>query len=86
LIGFALDPDFTNNRYGYFHYTDSRLPQHNISRITIDSNNNLDLASESVLLSFPVQIDECCHVGGSMDFDAEGNLYIAVGDNTNPFA
>jgi uncharacterized repeat protein (TIGR03806 family) len=86
LIGFALDPDFTTNRYGYFHYTDPSLPQHNISRITINSNNSLDLASESVLLSFPVQIDECCHVGGSMDFDSEGNLYIAVGDNTNPFA
>jgi uncharacterized repeat protein (TIGR03806 family) len=85
LIGFALDPNFSNNRYAYFHYTDSVLAQHNISRITIDSNNSLDLASESILLSFAVQIDECCHVGGSMDFDGDGNLYIAVGDNTNPF-
>lgn len=85
LIGFALDPNFTNNRYAYFHYTDPVLAQHNISRITIDGNNSLNLASESILLSFPVQIDECCHVGGSMDFDGQGNLYIAVGDNTNPF-
>lgn len=85
LIGFTLDPNFSNNRYAYFHYTDPVLAQHNISRITIDNNNSLDLASESILLSFAVQIDECCHVGGSMDFDGDGNLYIAVGDNTNPF-
>jgi len=84
LIGFALDPNFTSNRYGYFHYTDPVEAQHNISRISINPDNTLDLASESVLLSFPVQIDQCCHVGGSMDFDGAGNLYIAVGDNTNP--
>ena len=85
LIGFALDPDFTSNRYGYFHYTDPNQALHKISRITINVDNTLNLSSESILLSFPVQTDECCHVAGSMDFDGEGNLYIAVGDNTNPF-
>ncbi|NMP16917.1 ThuA domain-containing protein [Thalassotalea sp. Y01] len=86
LIGFALDPDFSSNRFGYFHYTDTSLAQHNVSRIPIKTDNTLDLAAEQILLSFAVQIDECCHVAGSMDFDSEGNLYIAVGDNTNPFA
>ncbi|MCF2437384.1 PQQ-dependent sugar dehydrogenase [Streptomyces thinghirensis] len=28
----------------------------------------------------------CCHVGGDIDFDAEGNLYLSTGDDTNPFA
>ena len=86
LIGFALDPDFTSNRYAYFHYTDLVMAKHNVSRIAINSNNTLNLASESILISFPVQLDECCHVAGSLDFDGDGNLYIAVGDNTNPFA
>lgn len=86
LIGFALDPNFIDNRYAYFHYTDVNDALHHISRITIDENNQLNLATESILLSIPIQIDECCHVAGSMDFDNAGNLYIATGDNTNPFS
>ena len=27
----------------------------------------------------------CCHVGGDIDFDAAGNLYLSTGDDTNPF-
>ncbi|MCS5594367.1 MAG: ThuA domain-containing protein [Porticoccaceae bacterium] len=85
LIGFALDPAFTSNRYAYFHYTDPNAPQHIISRMKINADHSLDKASEFILLTFPLQTDECCHVAGSMDFDSAGNLYIAVGDNTNPF-
>ena len=27
----------------------------------------------------------CCHVGGHIDFDNQGNLYLSTGDDTNPF-
>ena len=27
----------------------------------------------------------CCHVGGQIDFDSEGNLFLSTGDDTNPF-
>ena len=27
----------------------------------------------------------CCHVGGDIDFDAAGNLYLSTGDDSNPF-
>ena len=27
----------------------------------------------------------CCHVGGHIDFDSQGNLYLSTGDDTNPF-
>ena len=27
----------------------------------------------------------CCHVGGQIDFDYGGNLYLSTGDDTNPF-
>jgi glucose/arabinose dehydrogenase len=86
LIGFALDPDFDNNRYAYFHYTHPTDVKIQVTRMTINADLTLNFASESVLLSYDVQMDECCHVAGSMDFDSEGNLYIATGDNTNPFA
>jgi cytochrome c len=34
-----------------------------------------------------VQVDRgiCCHVGGHIDFDSQGNLYLSTGDDTNPF-
>jgi glucose/arabinose dehydrogenase len=28
---------------------------------------------------------QCCHVGGDIDFDAAGNVYLTTGDDTNPF-
>jgi hypothetical protein len=28
----------------------------------------------------------CCHVGGKIDFDNRGNLYLSTGDDSNPFA
>jgi len=33
-----------------------------------------------------VQREQCCHTGGSMAFDAHGNLFLSTGDNTNPHA
>ena len=33
----------------------------------------------------PVDRGICCHVGGKIDFDGEGNLYLSTGDDTNPF-
>ena len=27
----------------------------------------------------------CCHVGGQIDFDGHGRLYLSTGDDTNPF-
>ena len=45
----------------------------------------LDRSSEQVLLEVPVDRGLCCHIGGQIDFDAAGNLYLSTGDDTNPF-
>ena len=45
----------------------------------------IDLASEVTILDVPTSRGMCCHVGGDMDFDAAGNLYLSTGDDTNPF-
>ncbi|MFL4904202.1 carbohydrate-binding protein [Streptomyces sp. MMS24-I2-30] len=57
----------------------------NLSRFTLKSDNTLDMASEKVVLEVGNDRGQCCHVGGDIDFDAAGNLYLTTGDDTNPF-
>jgi cytochrome c len=45
----------------------------------------LALDSEQAILEIPVDRGICCHVGGHIDFDAQGNLYLSTGDDSNPF-
>jgi glucose/arabinose dehydrogenase/PKD repeat protein len=85
LLGITLDPGFATNRWVYLYYSPSAGgPRNQVSRFTMNGDT-LDLASERVLLQVTTQRNTCCHAGGSMAFDSAGNLYLATGDNTNPF-
>ncbi|MEU9848685.1 ThuA domain-containing protein [Streptomyces sp. NPDC047985] len=57
-----------------------------LSRFVLKSDGTLDNASEKKILDIPASRGMCCHVGGDIDFDADGNLYLSTGDDTNPFA
>ncbi|MFF0022792.1 PQQ-dependent sugar dehydrogenase [Streptomyces sp. NPDC005496] len=57
-----------------------------LSRFVLRSDGTLDTASEKKILDVPASRGLCCHVGGDIDFDAAGNLYLSTGDDTNPFA
>jgi glucose/arabinose dehydrogenase/PKD repeat protein len=56
-----------------------------LSRFVLTTANTLDLASEKIVLRVANDRGQCCHVGGDIDFDAAGNLYLTTGDDTNPF-
>jgi cytochrome c len=85
LIGMTLDPDFLDNGWMYLCYSAPDASENRVSRFTI-KEDILDLKSERVLLRIPVQRDTPpCHTGGSLTFDAAGNLLISTGDNINPF-
>ena len=56
-----------------------------LSRFTLTTTWSLDPASERVILTVPADRGMCCHVGGDIEFDAAGNLYLSTGDDTNPF-
>ena len=57
----------------------------NLSRFTLNADNTLNMASEKIVLKVANDRGQCCHVGGDIDFDAAGNLYLTTGDDTNPF-
>ncbi|MFJ4790290.1 PQQ-dependent sugar dehydrogenase [Streptomyces sp. NPDC088794] len=56
-----------------------------LSRFVLNADGTLDNASEKKVLDVPASRGLCCHVGGDIDFDAAGNLYLSTGDDTNPF-
>jgi cytochrome c len=85
LAGIALDPSFATNRWIYLYYSPTGTAETNrVSRFTMNGDT-LDLASERILLSIPaVRRSEPGHTGGYLTFGPGGNLYIGVGDDTNP--
>ena len=88
LLGMALDPDFATNNWMYVYYSPLNGGDvDRLSRFTVKPDSTVDMASEKVVLDIPVQRSQCCHHGGGMVFDNEtGDLWLANGDNTNPFA
>ena len=82
LLGIALDPDFMDNNWIYVFYAPKDAGPSRLSRFSL-VNNTLDMSSEIVLLEVDVQRKLCCHAGGSITFDAQGNLYLSTGDNSS---
>jgi len=86
LLGVTHDPAFAANGWIYAFYSPLSLePIQRVSRFTL-IGDTLEPSSERILLTIPTQRKECCHSGGSLAFGPDGNLYITIGDNTNPFA
>jgi cytochrome c len=92
LLGIALDPKFSANGWVYLYHSlpetgrdsnGNKAGENVVSRFTL-KEDTLDLASEKILLRVATQREQCCHAGGSLAFDAQGNLYISTGDNTHP--
>lgn len=83
LLGLNIDPNFAENNWVYLYYSTLTEPANILSRFEL-KGDELDMSSEVVLLKVPTQREECCHTGGSIAWDREGNLYLSTGDNTNP--
>lgn len=91
LLGIVPDPSFSENGWLYVYWMphesidrDKQIGYRTISRLTYDfENSTIDQATRKDLMEWPVQIHSCCHAGGGMTFDAEGNLYVGSGDNNS---
>ncbi|MGW9631169.1 ThuA domain-containing protein [Agromyces sp. NPDC055520] len=92
LLGIALDNDFTENGRLYLYRSpnaaDNSDPSSFFSRVSRFTmvNGTIDPASEELIIEFPARRlpDEPGHTGGGLDFDAQGNLFISIGDDVNP--
>lgn len=85
LLGLAIDPQWEKNRWIYIYYSPKEGTALRLSRFVFDQGA-LQTASETVLLTVPSERDyHNYHAGGGLEFDAEGYLYLAVGDNTDHY-
>jgi glucose/arabinose dehydrogenase len=91
LLGLVVDPDFADNGWIYVYWMPhasidrtNRIGERTVSRFTYDhETQTLDQATRVDLLKWHVQIHSCCHAGGGMAFDSDGNLYIGSGDSNS---
>ncbi|WP_424923289.1 ThuA domain-containing protein [Amycolatopsis arida] len=86
VVGITLDPAFAENNWLYLYYSPPGTEEINrVSRFTV-RDNTIDASTETVLLEIPAsRREEPGHTGGYLTFGPGGNLYIGVGDDTNPF-
>jgi len=84
LMGIIAHPKFAQNNWIYMYYADPADTKHVLARWEL-KGDELVAASKKVVLEVPTQREECCHTGGGMVFDPQGNLLITIGNNTvNP--
>ncbi|MEV0610360.1 ThuA domain-containing protein [Polymorphospora rubra] len=91
LLGITLDPKFAENGWVYAYWMphesidrENRIGQRTISRFTYDREAaTIDQDTRKDLLNWDTQIHSCCHAGGGMTFDNDGNLYVGTGDSNS---
>lgn len=84
LLGLALDPGYEKNHWIYLYYSPAgEEPKNVLTRYELKGDELVE-SSKKVLLEVAVQREQCCHTGGSIAFDANGNLFLSTGDNTSP--
>ena len=85
VMGLQKDPNYAQNNWVYTFYSPTGDEEINrLSRFKF-ANGVWDMASEQVILELYSQRNICCHTGGSIAFDAQGNLFLSTGDNSTPF-
>jgi PKD repeat protein/glucose/arabinose dehydrogenase len=88
LLGLTLDNNFSENGWLYLLWSDPDVAKMNLSRFTMGSDSTIDPASEKRLLDFTIWRGEGranSHMAGSLAMSPDGDLYVATGDNADPF-
>ena len=96
MLGVAVDPDFSSNRYVYIYYTHKKYgvcpkgqptnrknPVNRVSRFTM-SGDTISPSSERVLIA-NIPSPNGNHNGGDVHFGKDGYLYVSVGDGGSDY-
>ncbi|MFC3417238.1 ThuA domain-containing protein [Algoriphagus hitonicola] len=85
LMGIQKDPNYAQNNFVFVYYAPSGDEEINrLSRFTF-KDGVWDMDSETIIMDIPSDRYICCHTGGSIAFDKDGNLFLSLGDNSTPF-
>jgi glucose/arabinose dehydrogenase len=76
LLGLAISPTFTSDRFVYAFYSDANRTQQHVIRWRDCAGVGTDA---TVLITLPAGSD-CCHKGGRLAFGHDGMLYITLGE------
>jgi glucose/arabinose dehydrogenase len=89
LVGLAVDPEFATNGFVYLYYTNHHGGTctdetqanlaNSVSRFVLADDNTVALDSEKVIVDH-ITAPGAHHIGGDLEFGADGYLYITVGD------
>ncbi len=93
LLGVAVDPQFSSNRYIYLYYSfkkggicqdgevlNPNNPVNRVSRFVLQDDNQVLTTTETVLVDNIPTVDGD-HNGGDLKFGKDGYLYVSIGDN-----
>lgn len=81
LVGMISDPNFKTNNWIYLYYADATISKFFLTRWDL-VNDSLIQSSKKILLEVPSDRESTSHTGGGMTWDANGNLYLTIGNNT----
>ena len=83
LLGLAFHPHYRDNRRFYVFYTDpdghSQIYEY---RTDPENPNRADASTARRIIT--IEQDRVVHMGGQLQFGADGYLYISVGDDNHP--
>lgn len=87
VVGIALHPNFTANRWMYIWYAPplpagAQYRRLRLSRFTATPQTTLDLGSEKIMIDIQGSKSDNWHSGGPMTFDSYGDLWVTIGNNS----
>lgn len=76
LLGLAISPTFSSDRYVYAFYSDANYTEQHVIRWTDCAGTGTNPTN---LITLPAGSD-CCHKGGRLVFGTDGKLYVTLGE------
>lgn len=85
MLGIALDPDYETNGYIWVVHTAEATARDYAANQLVRFHEQDGVGTDpEVMLSMPLSDNSLIHNGGNVHFDADGLLYLTVGDFENP--